>query len=84
MTSDDFKLLREKGFNYFVGAFGPIQEDGNVVFYHSVGYPEPPTRDDIDALINELATDDEFNMTALKYGVDYVLMPIDEDTFADE
>lgn len=79
--NQELTLMREQGFKYFVGAFGPLDEDGNAVLYHVCGYPEQPTQDDINSLIEELAQDTEFNMTEMKYNEDYVLIPVDESTF---
>lgn len=81
--TDEFEHMREQGFKHFVGAFGQLNEDGSAPLYHVVGYPLPPDQQDIDALVEELATDETFEMTHLKYGEDYVLMPVDETTFED-
>ena len=73
--------LRKLGYNHFVGAFGQITEDGTVDTYHVVGYRESPTVDDINSLIEELRTDEEFSMEHMQYNVDYVLVKFDESFF---
>lgn len=75
------QALRDLGYNYFVGAFGPLKEDGTVDVYHVVGYPEKPSNVDLRSLIEELSADETFDMTEMKYAKDYVLMEVDESFF---
>lgn len=53
---------------------------GNVI--HLCMYENPPEDRDIDALIEELATDEEFGMTDMEEGVDYGIMILNAETFA--
>ena len=73
--------LRKLGYNHFVGAFGQPKEDGTVDTYHVVGYPERPSVEDINSLVEELKTDPEFSMEHMQHNVDFVLVEYDETFF---
>lgn len=57
----------------------PEDPDQNLDIIHMCAYPGPPTEIDRAALIEELATDEEFGMIGMKEGVDYQLVRLKDD-----
>lgn len=66
--------LQKEGCNFFVAA---VDLDRTVL--HICGYPEYPSDDDITALIEELATDEELLMVGKNFLEHYMLLDIKED-----
>jgi len=69
--------LREMGYPYIMVCIPMTRhldckfEDGPII--HVVGYPALPTVEDREALVQELATDPEFQMTDWVYNKDYFI-----------
>lgn len=63
--------LIEMGFSWMVICVPPDYETAENNVYHVVGYPEKPTDNDMEALIQEFEADPEFGMQHLKYEDDY-------------
>lgn len=66
--------------NYALVAYTPTEDPmkGNVI--HTCFYENPPTQRDVNALIEELATDTEFGMIGLVCDQDYFLNEITGET----
>lgn len=64
---EDFSILNELGFNYAV-VFYSLDEN---TILHIVGYQAMPSSLDLSELIKELRTDEEFELTNLRFGEDY-------------
>lgn len=69
---DMFKELMLHGFAHALLVVG---EDDEIL--HGCGYPEEPSVIDISHLIDELANDEEFEITDLVYDFDYHLVHVD-------
>jgi hypothetical protein len=57
----------------------PDDPDQNFDILHLCAYGNPPTENDRAALIEELATDEEFGMIGMKEGVDYKLVKLKDE-----
>lgn len=60
--------LEEMGFGYAVVVHSCLDESE---ILHMVGYQSTPSRADLNSLIQELATDEEFELTDLVFSKDY-------------
>lgn len=70
MLKELSEKLSENGFNHCLVCWSPRDEGGFSV-HHICGYPEEPSKKDIESLVNELRLDEEFNMTDMIFDEDY-------------
>lgn len=70
--------------NYCLAAMVPLEDDpSKASIIHMCFYENPPTQNDCNSLIEELRTDQEFNMIGMEIDKDYILIELNQSTLAE-
>lgn len=69
--------LLTDNYTHCLVCWSPNEEQGGFIIHHICGYPNKPSKNAIENLINELRIDESFHMSDMIYGQDYQVSLLD-------